>query len=652
MDTPVLLLVYNRPEKTKRVLERLKELGVSRVYVSGDGSKNDRDLVFVNEVKSSIDEFESIISARNFSNQHLGCKTGVLSGIDWFFNQVEEGIILEDDCLPNEAFFNFSQKLLEGYRNDKAVTMISGNNPLGNWHSGPGYFFSRIGHVWGWATWKTKWQALDPELPDYDAFVANKGFEKAFGPTHLAQSRKQLTAKALSGEIDTWDYQWNAHMLMCGGLAAIPSKNLIENVGFDELGTHTKAKPKWISFEVNELTIPEHIIPPLPNREFEMEVFLAQKADKPANVNSGSFQQSGENKSGTLRVAIINSTDIGGGAEKIALNLHQQLVAKGHDSTLFVSTKKSDSATVIELEENWTDQLSALKPDIIHVHNLHGTQISLKQLEELSSPFKTLFTLHDSWLTTGSSNHPFILESNEVSLLERKDLNSELANRKLCVSKSVIRFTAPSQWLRERFFKTHGIRPYYVPNAVSQVEKENCEIPSNRYILFVANKPEKNPYKDFKTLKTAWQNANETLGTSGCDLICIGYESSESVNVGDFRLHKLKRMNSESINSFLEGCMFVIQASKQDNSPLTIIEAHVSQKKVLASLVGGIPELLNPEEINWMYQHGDSADLTEQLVKAITEVENVKDEKITFVHSSIEDVTDMYLGHYRDLLNG
>ena len=133
METPVLLLVYNRPEQTLRVLQRLKECGVTTIFVSGDGPKSKDDRIKTDEVKSCVNRFSSIISNVQFLEKNEGCKKAVITGINWFFDNVEEGIILEDDCMPSEHFFAFTNDLLNRYRNERKVWMISGNNPLGKW---------------------------------------------------------------------------------------------------------------------------------------------------------------------------------------------------------------------------------------------------------------------------------------------------------------------------------------------------------------------------------------------------------------------------------------------------------------------------------------------------------------------------------------
>jgi hypothetical protein len=224
METPVLLLVYNRPKQTLRLLQQLKDCGATTVFVSGDGPKNSLDKRKSDEVKSCVNRFSSMIPASRFSETNRGCKSAVIDGINWFFEHVEEGIILEDDCLPSEHFFPFINELLNRYREAKKVQMISGNNPLGTWDSEGNHFFSRIGHIWGWATWKNRWNQFNSNLPELQKFILNNGFERAFGPTRLAKNRKQLTLQSVQGKIDTWDYQWMAHILMENGLAVVPQK--------------------------------------------------------------------------------------------------------------------------------------------------------------------------------------------------------------------------------------------------------------------------------------------------------------------------------------------------------------------------------------------------------------------------------------------
>ncbi|MBI1286896.1 MAG: glycosyltransferase [Flavobacteriales bacterium] len=649
MKTPILLLVYNRPKQTSMVLKRLQQCDVKNVFVSADGPKNAEDRMLTEEVESVLNRFDTIFKSKRFSDKNLGCKHAVISGIDWFFNQVDEGIILEDDCLPCPHFFPFVEELLNRYRDERKVMMVGGNNPLGEWQTEGGHFFSRIGTVWGWATWKDRWQTFNSELPEFDHFISSRGFERAFGPTKLAASRLELTRKSLRGEIDTWDYQWNAHMLMNQGVAVIPERNLVENIGFENSGTNINSKPNWIVNEVSNEPLKIGSQKLHSDREFEVEWELARRSNLPGNTSSKSFQEKGEKEKRRWKILIINSTDMGGGAEKIAFTLHEQLLALGHDSQLLVQVKKSDLDSIQEIAD-WKSQIENFQPDVIHIHNLHGTSIPLDVLSEISRSIPVFFTLHDSWLATGSTEHPFEPEPEKLNLLELLEWQKEFTHRHEVISNSNFCFTAPSQWMRELFFNAHGIRPFFVPNSIEKVAPSEIEIPSKRFILFVANRPETNPYKDFATLKKAWKKANETQGEYGCDLIVLGGEP-KTEKVGNRTLFIIEKQSTENVLAFIEKSLLVIQASLQDNAPLTILEAHSVGKSLVGSLVGGIPELMDEEEKEWLYEAESADDLCEKLIAALQSETRGREtrDKETCSICSIESIVNTYLGHYLSL---
>ncbi len=651
MGVPVLLLVYNRPDQTKEVLKVLSDLGVGEVYVSGDGPNGDNDRIQTDKVRSAVNEHESIVAGTQFSLKHEGCRTAVLEGINWFFKTVEEGVIIEDDCIPSLHFFQFCSGLLKRYRTDSKVKMICGNNPLGNWETSGGYFFSRIGHIWGWATWKDRWQPFDPELPGLNNFVVDGGFQAAFGPTALASSRQELAEKSTKGTIDTWDHQWNAHILMGDGLAAIPSKNLVKNIGFGSNGTHLHDEPNWINNEVSAQSINIDNVPMVIDREYEMELYLSQKCNEKAISSSESFRVIGRKGSDHLRVVLINSTDLGGGAETVARSIHEKLLGTGHESTLLVQERKTEFQNVVEIGIDFKQQLYELNPDVIHIHNLHGTSISLDEIVRISLEFPVVMTLHDSWLLTGSICHPFQIKPSSLSYLQLREWNRILRERQGIISSSAIRFTAPSQWMREFFFLRHGIRPHFVPNGIKVLQEEPFAPPSDRFILFVANRPTENPYKDFDTLRKGWKLANEKLGEEGCDLVCVGGEPFRD-QIGNNSILVLDRQSSSKIFVLMKHALLLIQASRQDNSPLTILEAHACNTFVLGSLVGGIPELLSPKETEYMYEPGNADGLSDSLVSAIRYLDKIEHVSELPPTPTVEEMTEVYIGHYHTMVNG
>jgi hypothetical protein len=242
-ETPVLFLIYNRPEKTQRVFDRLKEIKPKYLYVSADGpkinSKDDFDnCIKTREIINRVDwncELQT-----NFNQENLGCKIGVSSGINWFFKNVDEGIILEDDCIPDPSFFSFCSLLLEKYRDNNKVMHIGGVNFQDGEKRGIGsYYFSLYNHVWGWATWKKAWNLYDVDIKNYPAFIKSDIFKSLIPLKKEQKYWIKYFSQVYNHQKDTWDYQWTFTIWQNQGLSIVPNQNLVSNIGFDESATHT-----------------------------------------------------------------------------------------------------------------------------------------------------------------------------------------------------------------------------------------------------------------------------------------------------------------------------------------------------------------------------------------------------------------------------
>lgn len=234
--TPVLLLLFNRPKRTEKLISALRIVKPSKIYVVADGPRENRplDKVKCAEVKSQIELIDwSCEIKKLYRNENLGCAQSVSTGINWFFDQEKEGIILEDDCFPNKSFFMFCEYHLNKYRNNDAIMHISGNNfQFGHQRSSGSYYFSRHTYVWGWATWRRAWKFFDLKIKPktYEKIKNKKGFNTL--PQNLIKySMRQL--------IDSWAVPWLVSIFKQGGLSIVPEKNLVMNTGFSE-GTHMK----------------------------------------------------------------------------------------------------------------------------------------------------------------------------------------------------------------------------------------------------------------------------------------------------------------------------------------------------------------------------------------------------------------------------
>jgi len=184
-----------------------------------------------------------------FREDNLGCKRGVSEAITWFFDREDEGIILEDDVLPVPTFFRFCDDMLERFRSDTRVSMISGCNLISR-HYAPkqSYFFSRYSHIWGWATWRRAWQHYDVAMTQWPVWRDQHGLDEISGGRRLFKRHwRHIFDAVYHGGIDTWDYQWTFAIWRVGGLAISPAVNQTHNLGFGVDATHTTdAAPGYV----------------------------------------------------------------------------------------------------------------------------------------------------------------------------------------------------------------------------------------------------------------------------------------------------------------------------------------------------------------------------------------------------------------------
>ena len=244
LDTPVTFLIYNRPELTERVFAVIAQARPKTLLVVADGPRPDRadDADKCKRARAIVDRIDWPCDLRmNLAAANLGCRRRVSSGLDWVFRQTEESIILEDDCLPDFSFFRFCEELLEKYRDDDRIAYISGDNLVGK-AGGPAdsFYFSRIGGIWGWATWRSEWQRYDRHLNDWPTIREQGLLKELFDePEAIAFWNRIFDAMHDKTGPDTWDYQWLFTGLKNNSLTIVPSVNLITNIGFGANATHT-----------------------------------------------------------------------------------------------------------------------------------------------------------------------------------------------------------------------------------------------------------------------------------------------------------------------------------------------------------------------------------------------------------------------------
>ncbi|MDP1728351.1 MAG: hypothetical protein Q8M15_16325 [Bacteroidota bacterium] len=260
MQSPVLLIIFNRSDTALMVIEQLRAAAINKLYIYCDGPR----LSTTGEAELLLSVQKSIIKSinwpceikTNFNTNNEGPRLAIGHAINWFFEHEEEGIILEHDCVPSVSFFGFCKDLLNHYRNDERIMHISGDNfQFGKTRGNGSYYFSKLNHIWGFATWKRAWQHYDVDMKNFELFKKEQKIKSVLNDKRSQKIWMEIFEKTYRKEIRTWDYQWTFAMWCNNGLAILPNVNLVSNIGFDSQALNT--------------TDPNHILANLQRAEIE-----------------------------------------------------------------------------------------------------------------------------------------------------------------------------------------------------------------------------------------------------------------------------------------------------------------------------------------------------------------------------------------------
>jgi len=260
LEVAILFLVFNRLDTTKQVFEAIRKAKPPKLYIAADGARKhkegeDEKVKAVREYLLQNIDWECKVKTL-FREKNLGCKIAVSSAIDWFFENEEQGIILEDDCLPSQSFFWFCEALLIQYKDDMRIGQISGDNfQKGIKRGDADYYFSIYNHIWGWASWANRWVNYDVELKS----MSNTDFiEELFDDVNTKKYWIETFNIMKDKKIDTWDYQWTFTLWNKKQLTILPNINLITNIGFGEDATHTTGESELSELILGELIVKTH----------------------------------------------------------------------------------------------------------------------------------------------------------------------------------------------------------------------------------------------------------------------------------------------------------------------------------------------------------------------------------------------------------
>lgn len=258
-ETPVLFLIFNRPETTKIVFEEIKKLKPKYLYIAADGARSN---VFQDAEKCKITR-DLVLNGIDWDcevktllrNENLGCGIAVSEAITWFFENVEQGIILEDDCLPHPSFFGYCETLLEKYKEEENIFAINGSNLQGEKKFGnASYFFCNYVFVWGWASWRRAWKYYDFNLEHLENFKTENLINRIDNRAIFKKYWIPTFEKVFNKEIDTWDYQWTFSIWNNQGIVVSPNVNLVSNLGFGINATHTKGSSPFEKLPTQDIS--------------------------------------------------------------------------------------------------------------------------------------------------------------------------------------------------------------------------------------------------------------------------------------------------------------------------------------------------------------------------------------------------------------
>jgi hypothetical protein len=278
LETPVVLIVFNRPDTTRQVFERIACAHPKTLFVIADGPRpgkpNEAECCkVVRKIVQTIN-WECDVHY-DFSDDNLGTKMRISSGLENVFTEVDRAIILEDDCLPDLSFFQYCDVLLKIFKDDPRIMQIGGTNPGREDIQIPySYYFSRYPVCWGWATWARAWKHYDGEMSLWPLVRDQRLFEGMFESQKSVRYWEKRFQMTYEGRLNSWNYPWVLSCWLQNGLSILPSKNLISNIGFGSQATNTFGKRNRLANNpVHQMQIPlTH--PPYVQRFMPADLFI------------------------------------------------------------------------------------------------------------------------------------------------------------------------------------------------------------------------------------------------------------------------------------------------------------------------------------------------------------------------------------------
>lgn len=286
MNTPILLITFNRPNHVRQVLTEILKQEPQVLYVCQDGARegNTNDLIKCQEARDVINELTSAYAVAHpnftihtlYQKKNLGCGPGPAAGITWFFENVEQGIIIEDDCLLSKSGFQFYEDLLTRYKDDERISAITATNLHLKWRSyRSSYLFSTVGSgtLGCWASWSRAWRKFDYYIRAWEDDAQREVLRRNFERDEYYMYYAQIFNNCRKRQNHMWDYQWFFAKMLHGTMTIVAAENMVSNIGFDAEGTHTQETSRLANFPLYETDFPLPNVPVMRDELFDWVVF-------------------------------------------------------------------------------------------------------------------------------------------------------------------------------------------------------------------------------------------------------------------------------------------------------------------------------------------------------------------------------------------
>lgn len=280
LEVPVAMIVFNRPDTTCRVFEQVRKIKPVKLYIISDGPRKQKEgeKEKVAEVRRYVETHIDWECEKHFvyADENMGCQSRVVSGLNFVFQNEEEAIILEDDCVPSIDFFWFCEQMLFQYKDDERIMQISGCNIVPEHKIKESYLFSVFCNVSGWATWRRAWEKFDFSMKEYPEFRKKKIIYRLF-PESAAQIIEGEMDRVYDGRMNSWAYRWLLARMVNSSLGITPAVNLVENIGFGrEDATNTKEVNTRFQYDIGAMEYPI-LARPTVYRDYDFEKMMAAK---------------------------------------------------------------------------------------------------------------------------------------------------------------------------------------------------------------------------------------------------------------------------------------------------------------------------------------------------------------------------------------